>query len=203
MLFRSHYKVHVSRKFFSEIVVNLGRNVGTGLADIAATLEKDSTYGRLGTYLHGHTAGRMVENLNEETGTMTVNGVPVTFLRTDRNPKDIKWQENGVRLVVDTTGKFLDPTALPDDPKGSIRGHLEAGAEKVIAFFALRGLRRPSLASGSFLPKKISSREGFPWRGRNRIGKILFSWLGNAYLRNIGCLYSNSKNFLDLKRFFP
>ncbi len=123
---------HVSRKFFSEIVVNLGRNVGSGLEDIAAILEKDSTYGRLGTYLHGHTAGRVVENLNEEAGTMTVNGVPVTFLRSDRNPKDIKWQENGVRLVVDTTGVFKDPTADPDEGRGSIRGHLQAGAEKVL-----------------------------------------------------------------------
>jgi len=123
---------HVSRKFFSEIVINLGRNVGTGLSDIAAILEKDSTYGRLGTYLHGHTAGRVVENLNEEAGSMTVNGVPVTFLRKERNPKDIRWQENGVRLVVDTTGVFKDPTADPDEGRGSIRGHLQAGAEKVL-----------------------------------------------------------------------
>jgi glyceraldehyde 3-phosphate dehydrogenase len=35
--------------------------------------------------------------------------------------------------VVDTTGQFLDPTLPPDQPKGSIRGHLDAGAEKVIA----------------------------------------------------------------------
>ncbi|MBU0672539.1 MAG: glyceraldehyde-3-phosphate dehydrogenase, partial [Candidatus Margulisbacteria bacterium] len=44
---------HVSRKHFSEIVVNLGREVGTGLQDIAAAIDRDSTYGRLGMYLHG------------------------------------------------------------------------------------------------------------------------------------------------------
>ena len=55
---------HVSRQFFSEIVVNLGRQVGTGLEDIAATIEKDSSYGRLSTYLHGHKGGRAIENLN-------------------------------------------------------------------------------------------------------------------------------------------
>jgi glyceraldehyde 3-phosphate dehydrogenase len=123
---------HVSRKYFSEIVVNLGRGVGRGLEDIAASIEKDSTYGRLSAYLHGHRAGRVVEDLREEEGTMTVNGVPVTILRQARNPRDIRWQDNGTRLVVDTTGVFRDPTADPDEGRGSIRGHLQAGADKVL-----------------------------------------------------------------------
>ena len=123
---------HVSRQFFSEIVVNLGRQVGTGLEDIAATIEKDSSYGRLSTYLHGHRGGRVIENLNDAAGTMTVNGIPVTVLREARNPKDIKWQENGVRIVADTTGVFKDPTADPEEGWGSVRGHLQAGAEKVM-----------------------------------------------------------------------
>nr|WP_320011097.1 glyceraldehyde 3-phosphate dehydrogenase NAD-binding domain-containing protein [uncultured Desulfobulbus sp.] len=123
---------HVSRQYFSEIVVNLGRQVGSGLHDIAASIEKDSSYGRLSTYLHGHKGGRVIENLNEEKGTMTINGVPVTFLRKDRNPKDIDWKGNQVRLVVDSTGVFKDPTADPSEAKGSVRGHLQAGAEKVM-----------------------------------------------------------------------
>ena len=123
---------HVSRQFFSEIVVNLGRNVGSGLDDIASMIEKDSTYGRLSMYLHGHKGGRVIENLQEDTGTMTINGVPVKILREARNPKDIQWQENDVRIVADTTGVFKDPTADPDEGWGSIRGHLQAGAEKVL-----------------------------------------------------------------------
>ncbi|MGX9728613.1 MAG: type I glyceraldehyde-3-phosphate dehydrogenase [Candidatus Electronema sp. VV] len=123
---------HVSRQHFSEIVVNLGRQVGSGLEDIAAVIEKDSTYGKLATYLHGHKGGRVIENLNEAAGTMTVNGVPVTMLREARNPKDIKWQENNVRIVVDTTGVFKDPTSDADAKSGSVRGHLQAGAEKVL-----------------------------------------------------------------------
>ena len=122
----------VSRYFFSEIVVNLGRNVGSGLEDIAASIEKDSTYGRLSLYLNGCKGGRVIENLNEEKGSMTINGIPVTFLRKARNPKDIDWQANQVRLVVDTTGVFKDPTADPAEGKGSVRGHLQAGAEKVL-----------------------------------------------------------------------
>jgi glyceraldehyde 3-phosphate dehydrogenase len=123
---------HVSRQHFSEIVVNLGRQVGGGLEDIAAVIEKDSSYGRLSAYLHGHKGGRVIENLNEAAGAMTINGVPVTVLRKARDPKDIKWQENNVRLVVDSTGVFKDPTADADEKSGSVRGHLQAGAEKVM-----------------------------------------------------------------------
>jgi len=123
---------HVSRKHFSGIVANIGREVGKNLEDLASMLERDSTYGRLGSYLYGHKCPRVIEELNEEKGTMLINGVPVTILRTSRNPKDIAWQENGVRLAVDTTGVFTDPTTDPDAAKGALRGHLQAGAEKVI-----------------------------------------------------------------------
>lgn len=123
---------HVSRKHFSGIVANIGREVGRNLEDLAAMLEKDSTYGRLGSYLYGHKCPRVIEELNNEKGTMVVNGVPVTILRSSRNPKDVAWQDNGVKLVVDTTGVFTDPTTDPDADKGALRGHMQAGAEKVI-----------------------------------------------------------------------
>lgn len=123
---------HVSRKHFPEIIVNIGREVGRDLFDLAAAIERDSSYGRLATYLHGHKGGRVIEEVNNETGTMVINGVPVKILRDARNPGEIGWQENNVQLVVDTTGVFKDPTADTDDPKGSLRGHLQAGAEKVI-----------------------------------------------------------------------
>lgn len=124
---------HVARGSFSELVVNIGREVGRGLEDVADYLERDSTYGHLSQFLYGYRGGRVIENLNEEHGTLEVNGIPVSILRKDRNPKDLPWQNLGVRLVVDTTGKFLDPTALPEDKKGSLQGHLQAGAQKVIA----------------------------------------------------------------------
>ncbi|MGD9054839.1 MAG: glyceraldehyde 3-phosphate dehydrogenase NAD-binding domain-containing protein [Desulfobacterales bacterium] len=124
---------HVGRKFFDEIIVNIGRQPGTGLADIAHYLERDSTYGWLHGYLHGHSGQPVIEDLNEEGGTMTVDGVRVRFLRTHRNPVEIGWRGYDVRLVVDTTGKFLDPTMDADYDGGALRGHLEAGAEKVIA----------------------------------------------------------------------
>ncbi len=123
---------HVSRKHFSGVVVNIGRDVGKSLDDLAASIEKDSTYGRLGTYLHGHKCDRVISELNEENGTMVVDGLPVKILRQERNPKDIPWQANDVQLVVDTTGVFTDPTADVNAPKGALRGHIQAGAEKVI-----------------------------------------------------------------------
>lgn len=123
---------HVARKHFSEIVVNVGRQVGTGLQDIASSIDRDSSYGRLGMYLHGCKGCQVIENVNDAAGTMTINGVPVKILREARNPAEIPWKENGVRLVVDTTGVFTDPTADADSPKGALRGHVQAGAEKVL-----------------------------------------------------------------------
>ena len=123
---------HVARKYFSEMVVNIGRNVGNSINDIAHYVERDSTYGRLHGFLYGLNADQVISNINEEQGSMMINGVRVTFLRSSRNPAQIGWQDHDVRLVVDTTGKFLDPTLPSDTPEGSVRGHLDCGAEKVV-----------------------------------------------------------------------
>lgn len=121
----------VERRYFEEIVVNLGRDAGTNLEDIALFIEKDSTYGSLHRYLHGCRARRVIEELDEKRGRMVINGTPVTILRQHRNPKDIGWREQGVELVLEATGQFRDPTLAADDDKGSLRGHLAAGARKV------------------------------------------------------------------------
>jgi len=123
---------HVGRKFFDEIVVNLGRNVGTSIEDIAHYLERDSTYGPLHGFLYGHLAKPVIQNIDEKKGSMRVDGIQVSFLRSNRNPSQIRWRDHNVRLVVDTTGQFLDPTLLADHARGSCRGHIEAGAEKVV-----------------------------------------------------------------------
>jgi len=123
---------HVARKSFGEIVVNLGRKAGTCLSDVAHYIERDSTYGWLHGYLYGHQARSVVTDIDEASGSLRIDGVPVRFLCEKRNPAEIGWAEHGVRLVVDTSGQFLDPTAGPDTPQGSARGHLAAGAEKVV-----------------------------------------------------------------------
>lgn len=123
---------HLGRKYFDEVVVNVGRDVGQGLESIADYLQHDSTYGSLHGFLYGWASGPLIENIDEASGCMRIDGINVKVLRTARNPADINWLEENVRLVVDTTGKFLDPTLSPDHPNGSLRGHLVMGAEKVI-----------------------------------------------------------------------
>ena len=123
---------HVGQKSFSEIVVNIGRQVGTSLEDVARFIEKDSTYGTLHHYLNGYKASRAIDNLDEKTGSMSISGTKVTILREVRNPKDIPWKSFGADVVIESTGQFTDPTLPPDAPKGALRGHLAAGARKVV-----------------------------------------------------------------------
>ena len=137
---------HVARKYFDEIVVNIGRQVGVSLEDIAHYVERDSTYGWLHGYLYGHQAQPVVSEIDESSGTMVLDGVKIQFLRTCRNPAEIEWNDHDVRLVVDTTGQFLDPTLEADHPRGAARGHLESGVEKVIlsAPFKIKDQRAPT-----------------------------------------------------------
>ncbi|GAB6183618.1 type I glyceraldehyde-3-phosphate dehydrogenase [Thermodesulfovibrio hydrogeniphilus] len=123
---------HIGRKHFSRLVVNLGRKVGKSLNDLAFYIEHDSTYGRLHNYLYGYKSKSVIEKIDEANSTMVIDGIPIKFLMESRNPKDIGWEKHGVRLVVDTTGKFLDPTLPVDSKEGSVRGHLESGAYKVL-----------------------------------------------------------------------
>lgn len=123
---------HIGRKYFSEIIINIGRNAGTKLEDTALYIEKDSTYGSLHSYLYGYKSKRIIENIDEEKGSMLIDGVPVMILRESRNPRNIPWEKYGVKVVVEATGKFTNPVIPPDAKEGSVRGHLEAGAEKVI-----------------------------------------------------------------------
>jgi len=123
---------HVGRKYFNEIVVNVGRSAGTSLEDIAHYLERDSTYGPLNGFLYGYQSKPLISDVDEDSGTMMIDGIKVHILRRTRNPKELNWGEYGVRVMVDTTGAFLDPTHPADQTGGSLRGHLEAGAEKVL-----------------------------------------------------------------------
>jgi len=123
---------HVARKYFDELIVNIGRQAGTSLADIAHYVERDSTYGWLHGYLYGHKGQPVISKVDENSGAMIIDGVKVRFLREHRNPAEIGWADHGVRLVVDTSGQFLDPAPELKQPHGTVRGHLESGAEKVI-----------------------------------------------------------------------
>jgi glyceraldehyde 3-phosphate dehydrogenase len=123
---------HVARKYFNEVVVNIGRRAGTSLDDIAHYVERDSTYGWLHGYLYGHRGQPVVSDVNEADGSMMIDGIKVKFLTSRRDPAEIGWDRYDVRLVVDTTGQFLDPNQGQRQAAGTLRGHLVSGAEKVI-----------------------------------------------------------------------
>jgi glyceraldehyde 3-phosphate dehydrogenase len=134
---------HVARRHFSHLVVNLGREVGRDLQAVCSVIENDSTYGALHRFLYGVNAEPCVRVVDHEARLLEVAGTPVSVLQEARDPKDIAWRHHGVQVVVDTTGAFDDPTRPVDAPGGSLRGHLWAGAQKVIysAAFKVRDSR--------------------------------------------------------------
>lgn len=120
-------------RHYEGFVVNCGREVGKDLDDLIQVIETDSTYGSLHKFLYGM-VGRKAEIkiLDKDKPLLEIEGIPVKILRQARDPKDINWLNEGVRIVVDCTGNFLDPTLSPESGKPCLRGHLEAGALKVI-----------------------------------------------------------------------
>jgi len=123
---------HIQRKYFQEIVVNQGRDIGMGMETIARLIEADATYGLLHRFLYGYKAKPCIQITDDKNGKMIIDGIPVTILRQERNPLNIPWRQYGADVVVDCSGSFKDPTVPVDDKKGSIRGHLNGGAKVVI-----------------------------------------------------------------------
>ncbi len=123
---------HIGRKYFQEIVINIGRNVGNGLSAVAQAIEKDATYGTIHRFLYGVKAKRIIQIVDEQKGSLLVDGIPVTILREARNPAEIGWRNYGADVVVECTGKFHDPSLAADDRKGALKGHLAAGAKVVL-----------------------------------------------------------------------
>lgn len=137
---------HVARRHFSRLVVNLGREAGRDLDAVCGVIENDSTYGPVHRFLHGVSAAPCVRIRDREARVIEVDGTPVSVLQTARDPRDIAWRDNGVELVVDTTGAFDDPARPVDADGGSLRGHLWAGARTVIysaAFKSREGTPAP------------------------------------------------------------
>lgn len=120
-------------KHFEGVVISIGRSVGRNIEDLIDFILTDSTYGALDRFMYGYSANDLdIKILNIEENEISIDGVYIKFLLTDRNPKDIKWVENNVEVVVDCTGVFLNPKKESNNKKGSIKGHLEAGAKKVV-----------------------------------------------------------------------
>jgi glyceraldehyde 3-phosphate dehydrogenase len=134
---------HLDRDRFDSFVMNAGRQIGQSLDAVAQYLTKDSTYGPLYRWLDGHRGQPDVQIVDEEKGILRIHGKEVRILREARNPKDIDWAAHNVDIVVECSGKFRDVTVPADDPKGSIRGHLAAGAKVVVNSSAFKGKSFP------------------------------------------------------------
>ncbi|MDD2683084.1 MAG: glyceraldehyde 3-phosphate dehydrogenase NAD-binding domain-containing protein [Candidatus Cloacimonetes bacterium] len=129
-------------KHYEGIVVNCGREVGKTLDDLIQVIETDSTYGSLHKFLFGMVGRKaQIKILDADKPILEIEGIPIKILRTARDPKDINWLNEGVKVVVDCTGSFLDPTVISEAGKPCLRGHLDAGALKVIcsAPFKIKG----------------------------------------------------------------
>jgi glyceraldehyde 3-phosphate dehydrogenase len=140
---------HVARKYFTRIVVNLGRPVARGMKDLIEYIEKDSTYGSLTRFIYGLKGEPLIRLVDESEGELEIDGLPVKFTLQERNPIHLDWGAHGAQMAIDTTGKFRDPSRLADDREGALRGHLEAGARIVItsAPFKLNSSKMPDDAA--------------------------------------------------------
>lgn len=102
---------------FSEIEV-VGINDLTDVKTIAHLLKYDSI---MGVYNREVKAGE---------GEIIVDGVPIK-ITSHRQPKDIPWRELGAEYILECTGLFRD--------LGSAKGHIDAGASKVIISAPAKG----------------------------------------------------------------
>ena len=123
---------HLGRDDFDRLVINVGRPVGTSLDAVVQYIAKDSAYGPLHRFLFGQSGVRDIHVVDEERGLISAYGKEIVVLRETRDPRDIPWRDHGVSLVVECTGTFRDPHAEPDVARGSLRGHLAAGARVVV-----------------------------------------------------------------------
>jgi glyceraldehyde 3-phosphate dehydrogenase len=67
--------------------------------------------------------GRFDGDVSVEDGALVVNGQKIR-LTQERDPANLKWDEVGADVVIESTGLFLD--------KATAQKHLDAGAKKVI-----------------------------------------------------------------------
>ncbi|MDD2331890.1 MAG: glyceraldehyde 3-phosphate dehydrogenase NAD-binding domain-containing protein [Candidatus Cloacimonetes bacterium] len=129
-------------RYFDGIVINCGREIGKDLDDLIQVIETDSTYGSLHKFLFGMVGKKAeIRVLDAEKPILEIEGIPIKILRNARDPKDVNWLNEGVKIVVDCTGSFLDPAQATEGGKPCLRGHLDSGALKVIcsAPFKLKG----------------------------------------------------------------
>ncbi len=95
-------------------------DISTDADYFAYQMKYDSVHGRF-----KHTvATQKSDNSKQENDVLVVNGNKIKCIMATRNPAELPWKELAVDYVIESTGLFTDSEKA--------KGHLEAGAKKVI-----------------------------------------------------------------------
>ncbi len=95
-------------------------DVSTNADYFAYQMKYDSVHGK---FKHAVETRKSSAEL-DDNDILVVNGHPVKCVMATRNPAELPWKELGVEYVIEATGLFTDSEKA--------KGHLEAGAKKVI-----------------------------------------------------------------------
>lgn len=98
--------------------------------NLAYLLKYDSAYGRSGL------------EIRVENGSLIINGQPIKFLQ-EKDPVNLPWGNLGVKVVVEATGFF--------ETYQKAKGHLEAGAARVVVTAPIKGEPVPGVVGATVL----------------------------------------------------
>ena len=117
--------VRVGINGFGRIGRNFFRAIKERGSDIEVVAVNDLTDNHTLAHLlkYDSVLGRLGADVEYDDESITVDGKKI-IVTAERDPKDLKWGEQNVDIVIESTGFFTDAEAA--------KAHLDAGAKKVI-----------------------------------------------------------------------
>ena len=117
--------VRVGSNGFGRIGRNFFRAIKERGSDIEVVAVNDLTDNHTLAHLlkYDSVLGRLGADVEYDDESITVDGKKI-IVTAERDPKDLKWGEQNVDIVIESTGFFTDAEAA--------KAHLDAGAKKVI-----------------------------------------------------------------------
>ena len=117
--------VRVGINGFGRIGRNFFRAIKERGSDIEVVAVNDLTDNHTLAHLlkYDSVLGRLGADVEYDDESITVDGKKI-IVTAERDPKDLKWAEQNVDIVIESTGFFTDAEAA--------KAHLDAGAKKVI-----------------------------------------------------------------------
>ena len=118
--------VRVGINGFGRIGRNFFRAIKERGSDIEVVAVNDLTDNHTLAHLlkYDSVLGRLGADVEYDDESITVDGKKI-IVTAERDPKDLKWGEQNVDIVIESTGFFTDAEAA--------KAHLDAGAKKVIS----------------------------------------------------------------------